>query len=108
MPQRQFSASCLLEAWVKLGEFLLPNTLFYAFYLFGYDHDAPKVIWRYGLVLGTFYFKIFLYSRYNFLPVGNCQLFIIYSSVSKDHLIFTQTTLVNEDKVDQTNNILLG
>lgn len=59
-------------------------------------------------MLGTFYFKIFLYSRYNFLPVENCQLFIIYSAVSKGHLIFTQTTLVNEDKVDQINNILLG
>lgn len=57
---------------------------------------------------GTFYFKIFLYSHYNYLPAGNCQLFIIYSAGSKGHLIFRQTTLVNEDKVDQTNNILLG
>lgn len=33
MPQRQFLASCLFEAWVKPGEFSLPNKYFDFIYL---------------------------------------------------------------------------
>lgn len=53
--------------------------------------------------------RYFLISKYcNFLSVGNCQLFIIYSAAWKGCLICTRTVLVNKDEVGEIKNTLHG